>query len=130
MATKRKQFDQPFNSRIPPLFSPGGLLDKTRELGAKVRFMVEMPEDHFNHRYWLNVYNSAMTELALICFLQQRCASYAEMSQLDWLAESGHRLWTADAEAPRCNLNAYIAELERRVQDSRPAIWTEKESRS
>jgi hypothetical protein len=74
--------------------------------------MVSMPETHFSARDWMAAYESAKRELADICFAEQRCASYAEMSQLEWLRESGHCLWQKDKDYPRCSLNAYIAGLE------------------
>lgn len=113
---KRKQYDQPFNRLIPPLFSKGGLLDKARELGPRIRFLVEMPENHSSARQWESLYLSARAELAEICYLEERVASYAEQSQLDWLAKAGHRLWLVDTERPRCNLNSYVAELERKLK--------------
>jgi hypothetical protein len=115
--SKRKKFEQPFNRRIPPLFLKGGLLDKSRELGARIRFLVEMPEEHANYRQWQHLYEAARAELADICFLEERCATYAEQSQLDWVREAGHRLWLVDVQRPRCNLNSYIAELERKLKD-------------
>lgn len=114
--SKKKNFDQPFNRRIPPLFLPGGLLDKVKEIGPRVRFMVEMPEGHSTLRQWLNVYESARRELAEIVFLEERCATYAELSQLDWLKQAGHRLWMKDERRPLCNLNAYVRDIERRLK--------------
>lgn len=110
--SRRIKYDQPLNRKIPPLFQRGGLLYKARELGAKIGFIVEMPEDHFTTRAWLNLYESARRELMDICFLEQRCASYAELSQIDWLKQAGHRLWFKDAKYPRCDMNHYIEKIE------------------
>lgn len=115
MATPRRKYDSPFNPRIPPLFSKGGPLYKARNLGAKIAFMVEMPADHFSLRQWRSLHDSARTELALLCFLEQRCATYSEMSQLDWLHEAGHKLYLTDSERPRCNTLAQIDELKTRI---------------
>jgi hypothetical protein len=111
-----------FNKRLPPLFKKGGLLDRQRpgspvHIGAKVRFMVEMPEGHFPAKEWLGVYRSARQELMELVFMLNRSATKAELSQLEWLRESGHSPWTADKENPRCDLYNYIEQLEARVKE-------------
>jgi hypothetical protein len=119
---KKIKHSEPFNTRIPPLFLRGGILDKVKDIGARIRFMVEMPEGHFSGRIWLNLYESSRRELMDICYLEQRCASFGELSQLEWLKTAGHRLWFADVERPRCNLNIYIEKIERELKVAKEFI--------
>jgi hypothetical protein len=120
--TQRKDYVYAFNRKLPPLFKKGGLLDRQRpgsplHIGAKVRFMVEMSEDHFPSKEWNGVYRSARQELMEVCFVLQRPATRAELSQLNWLAESGHAIWFADKSDPRCDVYAYIEQLEAKLKE-------------
>jgi hypothetical protein len=117
VATARKKYEQPFNRKIPPLFQKGGLIYKQRQIGAKIALMVEMPEENFTARDWRSVYEGAKRELMDICFLENRCASYAELSQLDWLSEAGHKLWWLDEFRPPCNLNHQLEKLRKEIDD-------------
>ena len=117
-AKKRKDFDQPFNSRIPPMFRKGGLLHKYKqhEIGARLAVMVEMPEEHSSVRIWRGLYTLARRAMEELCFMERRTPTWAELSQLEWLQEAGHQLWMEDKVRRRTSL-AYIEELEKQIKE-------------
>jgi hypothetical protein len=119
VARQRKVYAEPFNRNIPPLFSKGGILYKQQDIGTRIGFMVEMPEEHFTYAAWSSLHRVARRELADFVFIERRTASDAELSQLDWLLEAGHKHWWADKEYPRCNLNRYIEQLEKKIKEKK-----------
>jgi hypothetical protein len=109
----RANYTQPFVRTIPPLFQPGGLCYTPANLGARIAFMVNMPQEQISVRMWQACYDSAVRALADAIFYQERGPTAAELTQLDWLKHSGHFVYAKDERPPRMNWEKLILDLER-----------------